>query len=149
MGRHRRGQGVNVFPGFSGVDLLWEGDRARRAHGRQGHRQGRLSPRTTSSRASTSRPRSRSSARARAGHLARKLIERRQLDAGKQPDGLRDRGARRSSSSRPGTVKDGFAIHGLGYPLDMKTFGGSFLYSMGGDKACIGLLVALDAARPA
>jgi electron-transferring-flavoprotein dehydrogenase len=49
----------------------------------------------------------------------------------------------------PGTVKDGWVVHTLGWPVDQDTFGGSFLYSLGGDKVCIGLLVALDSADPA
>jgi len=47
-----------------------------------------------------------------------------------------------------GTITDGFVCHTLGYPIDMHTFGGSFMYHMGGDKVCIGLLVATDAPDP-
>ena len=47
-----------------------------------------------------------------------------------------------------GSVTEGYCLHTVGYPLDMQTFGGSFLYTMGGDRVCIGLLVALDAKDP-
>ena len=47
-----------------------------------------------------------------------------------------------------GTIKEGFVYHTLGFPLDMHTFGGSFLYSLGGDRVCIGLLIATDAPDP-
>ena len=53
-----------------------------------------------------------------------------------------------------GSVKDGFVYLTAGYPLSGSmgmlnpTFGGAFIYSMGGDKVAIGLLAVLDAKDP-
>ena len=53
-----------------------------------------------------------------------------------------------------GSVKDGFVYLTAGYPLNGSwgplngTFGGAFIYSMGGDRIAIGLLAVLDAHNP-
>jgi len=139
--------GIMVFPGFSGTDLLWEGDTVRgvrtgdKGVGPDGQPRDNFEPGIDITAKVTivgEGPR---------GHLARKLIERRELDKGKNPM-VYELGCKEVFDLPPGTIKEGFAIHGLGYPLDMKTFGGWFLYSMGGDQACLGLLVALDAKDP-
>ncbi len=81
------------------------------------------------------------------GHLTRKLVERRGLDEGRNPMAY-EIGVKEIIELPEGSITEGFCIHGLGYPLDMGTFGGWFLYSMEGDKVCLGLLVALDAKDP-
>ncbi len=47
-----------------------------------------------------------------------------------------------------GSVTDGWVSHTLGYPLDVRTFGGTFMYALGGDRVSIGLLAGLNAADP-
>ncbi|HMV65552.1 MAG TPA: electron transfer flavoprotein-ubiquinone oxidoreductase [Myxococcota bacterium] len=140
-------KGIMVFPGFSGVDLLWEGDQVRgvrtgdKGVGKDGQPRDNFEPGIDITARVTvigEGPR---------GHLARKLIERRQLDVGKNPM-VYEIGCKEVIELPAGSIQQGFAIHGLGYPLDMKTFGGWFLYSMGGDQACIGMLVAADARDP-
>ncbi|KAL6176362.1 hypothetical protein ACLB2K_052996 [Fragaria x ananassa] len=44
--------------------------------------------------------------------------------------------------------KPGAVIHTLGWPLDQKTYGGSFLYHMKDRQICIGLVVALNYQNP-
>ncbi|XP_077227998.1 electron-transfer flavoprotein:ubiquinone oxidoreductase isoform X1 [Tasmannia lanceolata] len=44
--------------------------------------------------------------------------------------------------------KPGFVLHTLGWPLDSKTYGGSFLYHMKDRQVSIGLVVALDYHNP-
>ncbi len=140
-------RGVTVLPGFAGADLLWEGDQCvgvrtgDKGIGRDGVAKDTFEPGIDIKAKVTiigEGPR---------GHLARKLIQRRDLDAGKQPM-IYEIGVKEILELPPGTVKDGWVVHSLGWPLDDHTFGGSFLYSLGGDRVCIGLLVALDAADP-
>jgi electron-transferring-flavoprotein dehydrogenase len=140
-------QGIMLFPGFAGADLLWEGDAVRgvrtgdKGIGPDGQPRDNFEPGIDITAKVTiigEGPR---------GHLARKLIERRQLDKNSNPM-VYEVGCKEVIDLPPGTIKQGFAIHGLGYPLDMKTFGGWFCYSMAGDQACIGMLVATDAADP-
>ncbi len=42
----------------------------------------------------------------------------------------------------------GHVEHGLGYPLDSKTYGGSFLYHMADNQVALGLITALDYQNP-
>jgi len=140
-------KGIMLFPGFAGVDLLWDGDAVR------GVRTGDKGIGPDGTPRDTFEPGIDITAKVTVigegprGHLARKLIERRQLDKGVNPM-VYEIGCKEVIDLPPGTIQQGFAIHGLGFPLDMKTFGGWFLYSMGGDQACLGMLVALDAADP-
>lgn len=140
-------KGVNLFPGFTGVELLWDGDRCNgvrtgdRGIGKDGSPKDNFEPGMDLTSKVTiigEGPR---------GHLARKLIQRKELDANSQPM-IYEVGVKEVLELPEGTVKDGWVVHSLGWPLDTKTFGGSFIYSLGGDRVCIGLLVALDAADP-
>jgi electron-transferring-flavoprotein dehydrogenase len=140
-------KGVNIFPGFAGVDLLWEGDAVNgvrtgdKGVGKDGQPKDNFEPGMDLTSPVTiigEGPR---------GHLARKLIQRRCLDADSQPM-VYELGCKEVLELPEGSVKEGFCMHTLGFPLDTKTFGGSFLYTMGGDKVCIGILVALDAKNP-
>jgi electron-transferring-flavoprotein dehydrogenase len=147
MAEQAEEKGVMILPQFAGVDLLWEGDQVvgvrtgDKGVGPDGLPRDNFEPGMDLQAPVTilgEGPR---------GHLSRKLIERRQLDADANPM-VYEIGCKEIIELPEGSIKQGFAIHGLGYPLDMSTFGGWFLYSMGGDKACIGLLVALDAKDP-
>ncbi len=140
-------KGVMIFPEFAGNELLWEGDAVAgvrtgdKGVGADGTPRDNFEPGMDLQSAVTilgEGPR---------GHLARKLIERRQLDEDANPM-VYELGCKEIIDLPEGTIKEGFAVHGLGFPLDMHTFGGWFCYSMAGDQACIGLLVALDAKDP-
>jgi electron-transferring-flavoprotein dehydrogenase len=140
-------KGVNIFPGFAGVDVLWEGDAVSgvrtgdRGINKDGSHRDEFEPGMDLQSPVTifgEGPR---------GHLARKVIQRRNLDADSNPM-IYEIGVKEVLELPEGTVTEGFVAHTLGYPLDLGTFGGSFLYTMGGDKVCIGLLVALDAKDP-
>ena len=47
-----------------------------------------------------------------------------------------------------GRFPRGHVVHTMGHPLDAKTYGGSWLYGMGGDLLSLGLVVGLDYRRP-
>ena len=139
--------GVMILPEFAGTELLWEGEAVRgvrtgdKGVDKDGTPTDAFEPGTDITADVTilgEGPR---------GHLTRKLVERRQLDAGRNPM-VYEIGVKEILELPPGRVTEGFCIHGLGYPLDMSTFGGWFMYSLEGDKVCLGLLVALDAKDP-
>ncbi len=48
----------------------------------------------------------------------------------------------------PGKIAAGEVIHTMGWPLDRHTFGGGFLYGMGGDQLIVGLVIGLDYRNP-
>ena len=140
-------KGVNIFPGFAGVDLLWDGDKCvgvrtgDKGIGKDGEQKDNFEPGMDLTAQVTiigEGPR---------GHLARKLIQRRDLDKDSQPM-VYELGVKEILELPEGSVTEGFVCHGLGWPVEMNTFGGFFLYTMGGDQVCVGLLVALDAHDP-
>lgn len=139
--------GVMILPEFAGDQLLWDGDQV------VGVRTGDKGVDKDGTPTDAFEPGTDITApvvilgEGPRGHLTRQLVERRQLDAGRNPMAY-EIGVKEIIELPEGSITEGFCIHGLGHPLDMSTFGGWFLYSMEGDKACLGLLVALDAKDP-
>jgi len=141
-------RGVNIFPGFGGWELLWDGDRVTGVRtGDKGlDKNGQPTSRTELGMDLEAKvtiigegPR---------GHLARQLIDRRGLNKGSQPQ-VYEIGVKEILEMPPGTVKRGEVTLTMGFPLDYETFGGAFLYSLEGDRIAIGLLVGLDSQDPA
>ncbi len=81
------------------------------------------------------------------GSLAKVLIERFHLQAGRHPQvyslGIKELWEVESERIAPGTV-----IHTLGYPLDSRTFGGGFLYAGAERLVSVGLVVGLSYEDP-
>ncbi len=81
------------------------------------------------------------------GQLGKELIEKFKLDKNSCPQsyglGIKELWEIPYESSIPGTV-----IHGFGWPLDLKTYGGSFLYFMDKNRVSIGLIVGLNYQDP-
>ena len=81
------------------------------------------------------------------GSLAKVLIERFGLQAGKQPQ-VYSLGIKELWEVEPGRVAPGTVIHTLGYPLDARTFGGGFLYAGADRLVSVGLVVGLSYEDP-
>jgi len=81
------------------------------------------------------------------GSLAKQLIARFRLDDGREPPkfgiGLKELWQVHPEHHRRGTVQ-----HSFGWPLDMRTGGGSFLYHFDEDKVAVGFVVHLNYANP-
>ncbi len=81
------------------------------------------------------------------GQLGRELIARYQLDAGRDPQGYAI-GIKELWEVAPEQAKPGRVLHTAGWPLDGKTYGGSFLYHLPNNQVAVGLVVGLDYANP-
>ncbi len=79
------------------------------------------------------------------GSLSKKLIAHYQLDKNSSPQsyGLGLKEIWRVKSSSPGKI-----THTIGWPLDNKTYGGSFIYHLEENKLAIGFVVGLDYENP-
>jgi electron-transferring-flavoprotein dehydrogenase len=81
------------------------------------------------------------------GHLAKQLIRRYGLDAEAQPQTY-SIGMKELWQLPPGRVQPGLVVHSIGWPLDGRTYGGSFLYHLDGDRVALGFVVGLDYRDP-
>ena len=81
------------------------------------------------------------------GSLAKQLIAKFKLDEGREPQkfGI---GFKELWEVKPEHHKAGLVQHSFGWPLDMKTGGGSFLYHFGDHYVSIGFVVHLNYQNP-
>ena len=82
------------------------------------------------------------------GSLAKKVIDRFNLDAGKNPQ-IYSLGVKEIWKVPEGNIEAGAVYHTFGYPLeDKKEFGGGFIYGLTDNRVALGLVVGLDYADP-
>ncbi len=141
-------KGVMLFNGFAGTQLLWDGDAV------VGVTTGDKGIAPDGTQKATFEPGIDIQAKVTIlgegprGTLTRQLINRLGLDAHSQPIAY-EIGVKEVIEMPKGTVKKGDVTLTLGYPLDLNTFGGAFVYALADDRYAIGLLVGLDAQDPA
>ena len=82
------------------------------------------------------------------GSLTKKLIEKFDLQKGKNPQ-IYSLGCKELWSVPEGRIKPGEIYHTMGYPaMQNKTFGGGFIYGLNDNKVAVGLVLGLDYADP-
>jgi len=81
------------------------------------------------------------------GHLSKELIAKFKLDADSDPQ-VYGVGIKELWQVAPGKCQPGLVQHSIGWPLDTKTYGGSFIYHMDKDRVAVGFVCALDYADP-
>ena len=81
------------------------------------------------------------------GHLGKNLIKKYQLDQGKDPQqfGI---GFKEIWEVNEKQHQEGLVMHTVGWPLDNKTYGGSFVYHAEKKQIFIGYVVGLDYQNP-
>ncbi|MEM7300482.1 MAG: electron transfer flavoprotein-ubiquinone oxidoreductase [Pseudomonadota bacterium] len=81
------------------------------------------------------------------GSLAKQLIAKFNLDEGKEPPkfGI---GIKELWEVKPENHKQGLVQHSFGWPLDMKTGGGSFLYHLEDNQVAVGFVLHLNYKNP-
>ncbi|MFB4203067.1 Electron transfer flavoprotein-ubiquinone oxidoreductase [wastewater metagenome] len=81
------------------------------------------------------------------GSLTKRLFERFDLRAGADPQtyGL---GIKELWEVDPAQHQPGLVIHTVGWPMDPKTYGGSFLYHLEDNQVAVGFVVGLDYDNP-
>ncbi|MDF1607651.1 electron transfer flavoprotein-ubiquinone oxidoreductase [Hoeflea sp. YIM 152468] len=81
------------------------------------------------------------------GSLAKQLISMFKLDEGREPQkygiGLKELWQVKPENHKPGLVQ-----HSFGWPLDLKTGGGSFLYHLEDNQVAVGFVVHLNYKNP-
>ncbi len=139
--------GVDLFPGFAGQELLWEGDRVigvrtgDKGLDKDGTPKGNHEPGVDI------RARVTVLAEGVRGNLTKTLLARARLDAGKNPQSYAT-GAKELWEVPEGQAGRGRVFHTLGFPLDRHTYGGGWIYEMGTNHLSIGVAVGLDSGNP-
>jgi len=146
LGELAEAKGIDIFPGFAGTELLFEGDRL------IGVRTGDKGIGRENKLKSSHEPGVDILAKAVIlgegvhGSLVKQARHRFNLDEGKFPQvfaiGLKEVWELPTESTAKGQV-----IHTLGYPLRHEDFGGAFLYNMG-QRIALGLVVGLNYKNP-
>jgi len=81
------------------------------------------------------------------GHLGRQLIDKYELDQGRDPQhyglGIKELWEVDADNFRPGLV-----VHGSGWPLSKQASGGFFLYHLAPNQVVVGLIIDLNYANP-
>ncbi|MFZ9233361.1 MAG: FAD-dependent oxidoreductase [Hylemonella sp.] len=81
------------------------------------------------------------------GHLGKQVIAKYRLDQGKDPQsyalGIKELWEIPADKAQPGRV-----VHTAGWPMDSSTYGGGFLYHLEGNKVTLGFVTGLDYQNP-
>src|SRR5262245_56091204 len=146
MGGMAESHGIDLFPGFAGTELLFDGNRliGVRTGDRGISKDGNPLP--------SFEPGVDILAKAVVfgegvrGSLTKQLINRLRLDAGKNPQ-VYAIGVKEVWELPVESAEKGHVVHTLGYPLKHETYGGGFVYNMG-RMLSLGLVVGLDYRDP-
>ncbi|MDB5775054.1 MAG: electron transfer flavoprotein-ubiquinone oxidoreductase [Herbaspirillum sp.] len=148
LGREAEALGVEVFPGFPAAEILYNGDGSVKgvATGNMGvDRAGQ--PKADFQLGMELHAKYTLFAEGARGNLGKQLIAQYQLDQGKDPQtyGI---GIKELWEIDPKLHQPGLVVHTAGWPLDSKTYGGSFLYHMEDNQVAVGYIVGLAYENP-
>ena len=140
-------EGIDVFSGFAGAELLMDGNRVTgvrtgdRGVGRHGEKRDAFEPGVDITAKVTIL------ADGVRGNLTKQLIRRSQIAVGAEPQ-LFALGIKELWEIPSGRVAAGTVVHTLGYPLEQKEFGGGFIYAMSETRLSVGFVAGLDYEDP-
>ena len=140
-------EGIDIFTGFAGQDLLIESDRV------VGVRTGDRGIDKRGDRKPTFEPGVDIRAKVTIlcdgvrGNLTKELLRRYQLGRGREPEQFAI-GIKELWEVPRDRIESGTVMHSMGYPLRHDEFGGGFLYAMPEGRLSVGFVVGLDYKDP-
>ena len=136
-------QGIDIFCGFSGSELLYEDDRVVgvRLGDRGIDKNGQ--PKPNYEVGGDIRAKVTVLGEGTHGNLTKELITKCHLRSGKNPQ-VWALGVKELWQMPPDTVPAGYVAHTMGFPLGHDIFGGGFIYGMKNDIWNVGIVVGLD-----
>ncbi|MEO8170913.1 MAG: NAD(P)/FAD-dependent oxidoreductase, partial [Oxalobacteraceae bacterium] len=148
MGQQAEALGVEVFPGFAAAEILYNEDGSVKgvATGNMGiNRAGQ--PTDAFQIGMELHAKYTLFAEGSRGHLGKQLMQKFDLNKGKDPQtyGI---GIKEIWEIDPAMHKPGLVVHTAGWPLDNKTYGGSFLYHLENNQVAVGYVVGLSYENP-
>ncbi|MFC3874032.1 electron transfer flavoprotein-ubiquinone oxidoreductase [Neisseria musculi] len=142
------GLGVEIYPGFAAAEVLYHSDGSVKGIatgnmgvGKNGEATEMFQP------GMELRAQQTIFAEGSHGSLSRQVIEKYALERDSQPQtygiGIKEIWEVPAAQCRPGLV-----MHSTGWPLDTRTYGGSFIYHLDNNRVAVGFVVGLDYQNP-
>ncbi|MYN10739.1 NAD(P)-binding protein [Massilia sp. FT127W] len=148
LGQQAEALGVEIFPGFAAAEVLYNDDGSVKgiATGNMGvKRDGEAGP--DFQLGMELHGKYTLFAEGARGHLGKQLMAKYDLNKGKDPQSY-GIGIKELWEIDPAKHQPGLVIHTTGWPLDSKTYGGSFLYHLENNQVMVGYVVGLDYENP-
>ena len=148
LGQQAEALGVEIFPGFPAAEILYNDNGSVKgvATGNMGvKRDGQPGP--DFQLGMELHAKYTLFAEGARGHLGKQLMSKYDLNKGKDPQSY-GIGIKELWEIDPAKHQAGLVIHSTGWPLDAKTYGGSFLYHMENNQVMVGYVVGLNYENP-
>ncbi len=148
LGQQAEALGVEIFPGFPAAEILYNDDGSVKgvATGNMGvDREGNAGPNFQLG--MELHGKYTLFAEGARGHLGKQLMAKYDLNKGKDPQSY-GIGIKELWEIDPAKHQPGLVIHTTGWPLDSKTYGGSFLYHLENNQVMVGYVVGLNYENP-
>ena len=148
MGQQAEALGVEIFPGFTAAEVLYNDDGSVKGVATGNLGIGKDGEPTENFQLGMElHAKYTIFAEGSRGHLGKQLIAKYKLDDGKDPQSY-GIGIKELWEIDPARHTPGLALHSAGWPLDTNTYGGSFLYHMENNQIVVGFVVGLDYSNP-
>ncbi len=139
-------KGINIFPGFAAVEALYEGDKIVGVRTGDKGRDKDGNPKANFEPGLILKAKTTVFAEGTRGSLFKQVSKKLNLRDAKNHEAFEE-GVKEIIQMPAGTVEAGQVIHTAGYPLN-KSIGGTFIYTIPGDKIILGLVAYLDSNDP-
>lgn len=144
LGEQAEALGVEIFPGFTAAEVLYNEDGSVKGVATGNMGVGKDGEPTDSFQLGMElHARYTVFAEGARGHLGKQIIAKYKLDEGKDPQsyalGIKELWEVPAEQAQPGLV-----VHTAGWPMDNSTYGGGFLYHLEGNKVTLGFVTGLD-----
>ncbi len=147
LATHAESAGVEIYPGFAAAETLIEDGRVAGVRigdmgvGKDGK------PKDSYTQGIDIRAQVTVLAEGCRGHLSKSLVQRYALDRDSHPQTY-SIGIKELWQLPSGRASAGRIVHTIGWPADTRTYGGSFLYHLDGDRVALGYVSGLDYIDP-
>jgi len=147
LGKQAEALGVQIFPGFPAADLIIENGKVAGVMtgefgvAKDGHKKDSYQP------GMAIRGKYTFFAEGCRGSLSQRLMREFNLREGVDPQTYAI-GIKELWEIDPKKHKAGTVVHSVGWPIDMNTYGGSFMYHMENNQVSVGYVIGLDYSNP-
>jgi len=140
--------GVEIFPGFTGAEVLYNDDGSVRGVATGNMGLGKDGEPTENFQLGMELlGKYTIFAEGARGHLGKQLIARFKLDEGRDPQSY-GIGVKEMWEIDPSRHHAGLALHSAGWPMENDTYGGAFMYHLPGNKMVVGYITGLNYSNP-